>query len=116
MADDKKFPPLQGSSALSCPMREDDPAARITPANDGDSRMQRQYYIPSLRPHNRIWNAAAGVPVVRRFLRTMGWRRPRLRRTLWKLAKSLLHRGFLLAGNLQLLEHLSRLGTLHVGH
>lgn len=36
MAEERNVPPRHGNSALSRPMREDAPAARITPAKDGE--------------------------------------------------------------------------------
>src|SRR5579859_7323894 len=43
MAAERNVPPCQGNSALSRPMRDEAPAARITPANDGE-RGIREYY------------------------------------------------------------------------
>src|SRR5229473_3092370 len=43
MAQERNVPPRQGSSALSRPMREDSPAARTTPANEGESAMLEVY-------------------------------------------------------------------------
>jgi hypothetical protein len=41
MAAERNVPLPQGSKALSRPMREDAPAERMSPANDGESAMNK---------------------------------------------------------------------------
>src|SRR5579884_1957412 len=52
MASDRNVPFCQGSSALSRPMREEAPAARMTPANEGERAIAN--YNPSGEAHS-VW-------------------------------------------------------------
>src|SRR5215469_1675536 len=55
IAAERKVPLRQGSSALSRPMRVDEPAARTTPANEGDRGM----VLSDIVTFQREWSAGA---------------------------------------------------------
>src|SRR5438309_7806438 len=57
IAAERNVPSRQGRSALSRPMREDAPAARITPANEGERAMDRT--ISYLEVEEIVYGASA---------------------------------------------------------
>src|SRR5215469_6508677 len=113
MAAERNVPPRHGSSALSRPMRDDAPAARMTPANEGARAM-----IPGIILHNPFQGGGAE----RRKRESGCFDRIQVRETYQgfqkrpspRLSVSAVQIYLSLAEWLQLLENFSRLHALHV--